>query len=156
MLESARKRILAALVGAGIVAAGLLTSAGPAQAADGSTISVGLDVTDAVCGLAWGEVTFPDDQHYQEKTGFKSTSVGAVSYTYIESIYIYDDSNSLWASYVVQQSGGLAYRKSWTGQHTDDRPSPGAVSVHVYVAGSYMLADGNLCVTTGWMYGSSS
>jgi hypothetical protein len=105
------------------------------------------------CGSGFADsVSFPfDPGKYQEKTGFTGASPGAIGYTWAEKIVL-SQAGQVVDHYTVRQSGGLADRSSWTGQHTaisTDTPADLTVSVN----GSWVLADGTTCYAAGTVTG---
>jgi hypothetical protein len=109
------------------------------------------DVNSCGSGFADG-ISFPlDPGKYQEKTGFTGASPGAIGYTWTENIVLSQDGQVV-DDYTVRQSGGLADRSSWTGQHTattTDAPADLTVSVN----GTWVLANGTTCYAAGTVTG---
>jgi hypothetical protein len=97
-------------------------------------------------------INIPDnDGKYQEKTGFTGASPGAVGYTWSENIVLNHAGRPV-DDYTVRQSGGLADRSSWTGQHTATTTDTPATFT-VYVTGTWFLANGTSCFATGTVSG---
>ena len=120
-------------------------------AAESSQIAGSADINGCGSGFA-DAIFFPFvPGKYQEKTGFTGASPGAVAYTWSENIVL-SHAGQVVKDYTVNQSGGLADRSAWTGQHTDtttDTPADVTVSVN----GSYVLANGTECFDAGSVTG---
>ncbi len=120
-------------------------------AADRSQAVKSADVNSCGSGFV-DSIFFPlDPGKYQEKTGFTGASPGAIGYTWAENIVL-SHAGQVVDDYTLRQSGGLADRSSWTGQHTattTDTPADFTVSVN----GTWVLANGTTCYAAGTVTG---